>query len=381
MKVLHLIDSAGLYGAERVLLALCEAQRAAGSEVVIGSIREPHESGRPLDAAARAAGIPLQSLPMKAGFSMDGMRSLVRYAREARVDVIHSHGYKSNILLALARTFECTPPIVSTVHGWTARAGGFSKLHLYEWLDRRLLRRLDALVFVSRAMLRHPAVSPALAARATVIHNGLAGGSAPAEHRERTPLEQNVIAFCERRFTIGAIGRLSIEKGFDVLIRALGALRASGLDVQVALLGEGPERGALESLARELGVQDRLLLAGYVPDAFRMLPFFQVCALTSHTEGLPMVVLEAANAGIPQVATDVGGVTEVLENDVSGLVTPPNAVEAIAAALARLHQSPELAQRLAQAASKTVKEQFSVESMRAGYDALYERISASPARP
>jgi glycosyltransferase involved in cell wall biosynthesis len=378
MKVLHLIDSAGVYGAERVLLALCEAQQRAGFDVVIGSICEPDEQGRPLDAAARELGLRVQSFPMRPGVSMHGLRSLVRYARDSQVDVIHSHGYKSNILLALARMFERTAPVVTTAHGWAAPQKGLTKLHLYEWLDRRLLGRLDAVVFVSRTMLRHRAVSSSLAAAATVIHNGL-GNPRQDRPREVTASEQAVREFCQRRFTIGAIGRLSVEKGFDVLVRALALLRSLDLDVQVALLGEGPERAVLENLARELHVEDRLLLAGYVPDASRLLPCFQVCALTSHTEGLPMVVLEAANAGVPQVVTDVGGVTEILQNEVSGLVTVPDSPAATAEAIAKLYRSPEFAQQLAQAAAIAVKQRFSAEAMFAGYAALYAKVSARPA--
>jgi glycosyltransferase involved in cell wall biosynthesis len=380
MRLLHLIDSAGLYGAERVLLALCEAQRRAGTEPIIGSICEPHQQGRPLDAAARNLGLTVQSFPMRTGVSLHGMRSLLRFAQDAQVDLIHSHGYKSDILLGLARMFAHTVPVVATVHGFTASGSGFSKLRAYEWLDRHMLRTLDAVVFVSNAMRRHPAMTPALSAYGAVIHNGLTADSSHQTPRSPTPLERPIIEFCQRRFTIGAIGRLSVEKGFDVLIRALAVLRASDLDVQVVLLGEGPERPALENLARELKVDDRLLLAGYVPDASNLLPHFQVCALTSHTEGLPMVVLEAAIAGVPQVATDVGGVTEVLENGVSGLVTAPNAPGETAAALAKLYQSPELRQRVARVAADVARQRFSIEAMRARYDEVYRRVSAQPIR-
>src|SRR6186713_1144813 len=136
MRILHTIDSLGIYGAETVLLNLAEAQSLQGHTPVLLSIGNPDCAPKAIETAAAARGIECIPFRMRDGLNLKGASALLQKANEQRIDVIHSHGYKTNILLGLTDKPGNAPPVVSTLHGWTAKKT-FSKLGLYRLLDQR----------------------------------------------------------------------------------------------------------------------------------------------------------------------------------------------------------------------------------------------------
>jgi len=172
--------------------------------------------------------------------------------------------------------------------------------------------------------------------------------------------------------TVGSVGRLDYQKGYDVLIRALAHLPG----VQAVLVGEGPERGALTRLAEEVGVGDRLALPGWSDEPRAHLSTFDVFALPSRFEGFPLAVLEAMLAELPVVASDVGSVAEAVVDGETGILVAPDDVDALAAGIARvLHDGDRAA--LGRAGRRRVLERFSVEQMAREFEAVYAQ--ASPA--
>jgi glycosyltransferase involved in cell wall biosynthesis len=235
-----------------------------------------------------------------------------RLCRELDVGVVHCHGYRADVVDAGVARAEGVP-VVSTVHGFT---GGGWKNAIYEWLQLRALRKMDRVVAVSAPLedlLRRRGV-PGEAIR--VLANAYTPPEEPLardEARERLDLPRSGAA-------VGWIGRMSPEKGPDVFVEA--ARRVGRDDVHWVMIGDGPERTGAEEAARPLGGRARF--TGLVPDAGRLVRAFDALVLSSRTEGTPMVALEAMAAGVPVVATAVGGVPDLLEGGAGVLVPPEN---------------------------------------------------------
>jgi glycosyltransferase involved in cell wall biosynthesis len=169
---------------------------------------------------------------------------------------------------------------------------------------------------------------------------------------------------------VGSIGRLDWQKAYDVLVRALADLPG----VTAVIVGEGEERGRLEALAAELGVSDRLELAGWIDDARSRLAAFDVFVLPSRFEGLPLVAIEAMLAGVPVVATDVGSVSEAVVDGSTGLLVPPDDPAALARAIASLLADPALRLEMGQRGRHRALELFRLEDMAARYETLYDEV-------
>jgi glycosyltransferase involved in cell wall biosynthesis len=183
---------------------------------------------------------------------------------------------------------------------------------------------------------------------------------------------------------IGAIGRLSEEKGFDILLRAAAQLVRTGQDIGLVIAGEGRERAALGSLAQELGLADRVRLGGYCPDPRPLYEAFDVFALSSLREGLPNVLLEAMALEVPVVATRVAGVPRLVRHEANGLLVEPGSADDLAGALARLLRDPELRGRLGRTGRTTVQADYSfaarMHKLAGMYDALLGRRSSAGER-
>lgn len=298
--------------------------------------------------------------------------------RGLRADLVHSHGYRSNILLGpVPRRWR--GPMLTTLHGWT---GGrrFSAMRLYEHLDHWALRRVDSVVAVSSSMLNLQALERVAPSRLSVIENGipplearmadLAASNAPA-------LPAAVTAFMRRRPTLVAIGRLSREKAFGVLLDGFAQARAEGArGCQLVIAGEGPERELLESRISALGLQEDVYLAGYIEGAERLLQGAAGFVMSSLTEGLPLVLLEAMQWRVPILATSVGAIPELLGEGARGSLVAPGDVAALARGLkdlilAREGAAPE-GVALAHAA---VSQHYTSARMAAEYLTAYRAIA------
>src|SRR5437868_295503 len=282
MRILHTIDSSGIYGAETVLLNLAGEQQQRGHTPIILSIGNPSSAEKPLeDEAARRA---LQCIRhrMRDGLNLAGARQLLEIAGQQSVDVIHSHGYKSNILLgALPRSMR-RQPLVTTLHGWTAKRT-FSKLGLYRFLDQRLLPRLDAIVVVDEQMKHAPAIRALDPRKVHAIPNGIKIESASGLiYAVGDPLAREILQFKKTNsILIGAVGRLSPEKNFAALVAALQRSRSA--NVGAVILGDGPEAASLQQQVAASGLSKRVLLGGFARDARKYLRLFDLLVIPSLT--------------------------------------------------------------------------------------------------
>jgi len=382
MRILHLIHSEGIYGAERILLYLAHEQQQLGHEPIIGSIRDPGTEETPFEALARSRGVRVVRIRIAPRPTPGVVRYLLQTVRTLTPDVLHSHGYKPNILLGpLPRRVR--GPMLATLHGWTA-ARVLSALWLYEQLDRLSLRRIDTVVVVARSMLQLPMLRTITPERRLVIENGippltqrladLTAGGAP-------PLPHDLVEFVARRPTLVAIGRLSPEKGFFQLVEAFARARSGdGDSLQLLIVGEGAERGPLTHRIAELQLSDSTRLAGYVEGADRLLAHAAGFVMSSLTEGMPLVLLEAMQWRVPIVATTVGAIPEILQGG-RGVLIPPNDVAKLAEGLLRVAHSERGSADGLGSSNQAAAEPYNSKRMAARYLDAYDALCGRRMHP
>lgn len=374
MRILHLIHSEGIYGAETILLYLAREQQRRGHEPVIGSIRDPGTPETPFEALARSRGLAVVPIRIAPRPTPVVVRSLLRAVRTVTPDVLHSHGYKANILLGpLPRRLR--GPMLSTLHGWTA-ARAPSAIWLYEQLDRLALRRIDVVVLVTRCMLQLPLLEAIPLSRRLVIENGippLAQRLADLAAAGAAPLPQDLVEFVARRPTLVAIGRLSPEKGFRLLLEAFArAGSANRGRMQLLIVGEGAERERLAQRIADLHLSESARLAGYVEGADRLLARAAGFVMSSRTEGMPLVLLEALQWPVPILATAVGAVPEMLGDGRRGLLVPPDNVDSLAEGLLRVVSARQGSGSGNDCRDQTVAELYSSARMAEQYLGAYD---------
>jgi glycosyltransferase involved in cell wall biosynthesis len=367
--VFQLRSSAGLFGADRVVLDLCLELPAAGYRPVLVPIIEPGGVGEKLRSAAEAAGVLVRPLILSHRFDRQAVARLRRLAAIEGPQILHGHDYKSNLLIQLAGIDDTRR--VATLHG---RVGTDWKLRLYEAIDARLVRSFDRVICVSermRAREERPGFQPIAIPNGIDLTRFVRAATDP-ELRARA---RSALRLPEEAEVVGSVGRLSAEKGYDVLVRAAARLVPSHPRLHLVLVGDGHERGALGQLAAQLGVGDRLHLPGLREDSPALYPAFDVFCLPSYREGLPLALLEALAAGLPAVVTAVGGVAEVIgEAEPVAITVAPGDVEGLAAGLAPLLNDSALRARLGALARRRVEERFSRREMAKAVARLYDAL-------
>ena len=365
-RVAHIIAPAPIGGAEAVVRALALAASRSGREALVVALLDdaaPH----PFVAQARADATPVIEVRCGRRRYLAEARRVGELLRERSVDLVHTHVYHADWVGYLAAR-RARLPVVATVHGYT---GGDPRNRLYEWLDRKLLARFDAVLCVSEAQRERMRRSGCAPERLALVPNGHACGPllSRAEARARLGLDAAQVA-------VGWIGRLSFEKGPDLFVEALARLGPPG--ALGVVIGEGAERERVEARARELGLgEGRLRFAGFRGDAPSLLPAFDAVVISSRTEGLPVVLLEAMGAGTPVAGFAVGGVPDVLDT-ASGWLAPAGDVDGLARALRALLEDPEQARARAREAGRILASRFGVERWLEQIDGVYARALAAP---
>jgi glycosyltransferase involved in cell wall biosynthesis len=285
--------------------------------------------------------------------------------------VLCCHGYKATLLGRVAARRRQVS-VISVSRGWTAETW---KVRLYEAMERFSLRWMDRVVCVSGGQERKVRRTGVPARRTRVIRNAI---EADRFARPDPEYGRRCRDFFRRppRLIVGAAGRLSPEKGFGVLVEAAAKVHQADPGVGFVLFGDGAERQALEEQVHAAGLGDAFVLAGFRPDLDRYLPFLDVLALPSFTEGLPNVLLEAFAAGVPAVATAVGGVPEVVEDGVSGYLVPPGDADALAGRLLDALADDERRREMGGRGRERVLGEFTFAAQSGEYQRLFEELTA-----
>lgn len=296
-----------------------------------------------------------------------GLYELWRLCRRIRPVILHLNSSKAGVLGRIAGAVARVPVRVFTAHGWAFKASPGLSGRLYLWADRLALPLTTAVVCVSETERAAGIAAGTCRDGSThVIYNGVETLPEPAGSGERS------------RVRIVSVGRLAPPKDFLTLVHAAAALDPE--QAEVVVLGDGPDRPALEAEIRSLEIDDRVELAGEVTDVPTRLRDADVFVLSSRSEGLPISVLEAMAAGLPVVASDVGGLKELVEQGISGTLVPPGDAPALARALAELGDDRERRRREGAAGRRRVVARFSIDACRAAHSALYAQLLSTRQR-
>jgi glycosyltransferase involved in cell wall biosynthesis len=298
------------------------------------------------------------------------VQEVAGHLRRLEGDVVCCSGYKPDVIGWLAAR-QAGVPVVSVSHGWT---GATMKVCLYEALDRLVLRWVDAVVCVSEGQAVKVRRTGARAENIHVIKNAVSLQQfGDPDSRYRRELE--ALFPTPPRRIVGAAGRLSPEKGFEKLVEAAATVVKADPAVGFVIFGEGPLRGELTRSIARLNLSDHVVLPGFRADLEKVLPNFDLVALPSYTEGLPVIVLEALAARVPVVATAVGGVPEVIEDGVCGCLVPPGDAAALARCIAATLRDDDQRLAMGQRGRQRVTEQFTFAAQREAYLRLFQKLT------
>jgi glycosyltransferase involved in cell wall biosynthesis len=321
-----------------------------------------HDAERRMDEA----GVRYFGLGRRSGTDLYRWLSLRGILRRERIDVLHSHMFGSNVGATVIGRLARVPVIVAHEHTWS-----FEGRPLRRLVDREVIGR-GSTVFIAvsrddqRKMAEIEGVNPK-----KILHvpNGIAPPPPPTGADVRAEL-----GIPAEAPLIGTVSVLRPQKALDVFISATAQLLRENPDLRVLLAGDGPLRGELTELVHSLGVQDRLLLPGYRSDASDVIAALDVAVSSSAFEGSPLAVMEYMESARPIVATRVGGVPDLIEDGVHGLLVDPGDVPALTAAIRRMLADPEAARRMGEAARERRRHEFTVDLMVRRFEALYERL-------
>jgi glycosyltransferase involved in cell wall biosynthesis len=305
--------------------------------------------------------------------SPGALRATIRLARARRIQVIHSHGKGAGLYGRIAARLTGAASI-HTFHG--IHPVGYGRLYLR--LERALARSSFAVVHVSESQAAEArALGLAPAGRTRVIVNGIDAASVRAT-AVRAPMSRAELGLEPDALVLATIARFDPVKRLEVLLRALPLLVARVPEAQLLIVGDGPERNALQALARTLGVGDRVVFAGAIPDASRVLPIVDLYVTASRREGLPLAVLEAMACGLPVLATEAPGHVDAVESEVTGRLVPLDDAPGLATEAGRLLRDPALRARMGRAGRDRVEQRFSRARMVEEIAALYREAVGFP---
>ncbi len=364
MVIWHLISSQGYYGAENMLVSLARASWEQGADVRVAVLHDPRGAYLEVADQARRRGLPTVTIPCNGRWDRAVVSSLRQALDVGPVDVLHCHGYKADVY-GWAACRRRSTALVATCHNWPSRRW---RMQAYAALDRMVLRRFDAVAAPSEPVaqkLRQSGVREAL-----YIPNGV---KLEAFQNAEPTLRPSASSPDSR--LVGFVGRMSPEKGGDVLLHAAAEVLRSRPETLCVFVGEGPSRADWEGLAQRLGLAGKVIFTGVRHDLAGVYASLHVLVLPSWTEAMPMCLLEAMASGCPVVATRVGSVPSLVLQEQTGLLVEPGEVEGLAVAIRRLLENPSWARQLAERARARVAERFCLDAMARAYQTVYERAA------
>jgi len=367
MRVVHLMASPFYGGPERLMLGMAHHLPRDVQSVYL-SFAE-HGKAQPFMDEVRRQGCDGKMLEHNAPRVAACVGEVVGELRRLNADILCCSGYKPDLIGWLAAR-RAGIPVVCVSHGWTAVTW---KVRRYEALDRLVLRRVDAVVCVSKAQAEKVRRAGVPDAKVIVIPNGI-DEEAFVEPDARCREEMERWFARPPRWIVATAGRLSPEKGFAVFVEAAAAVAQRHPGAGFVLFGEGPLRPALERLVADRGLQDRFVFAGFRDDLRRYLPNLDVGVMSSFTEGLPVFLLEAAAAQVPVAATSVGGIPEVIIEGQTGCLVPAGDALMLATRIVELLDNPAQRAAMGRAARARARAEFSLSSMGRRYHELFVRV-------
>jgi sugar transferase (PEP-CTERM/EpsH1 system associated) len=365
VKVAHVITELNVGGAEQLLVNTVECTNRERFEPLVVAL---YAGNTRLADRIRAQGVAVVCLGMTAKWRVDGLWRFFRLLRRERPAILHGWLFHAIVVARIIGRIAGVPIVVSARHNVNIGGSARERVNRWtNWLDDRTIAVSESIRQVEVTRGRSSAE------RVVTILNGVPRMAFPprAEARRRLRAEFDLPA---QAVVLGTVARLHKQKGHAVLARAVQQLVERFPLVHCVWVGDGEEKGRLETLVGKLGISAHVRFAGSRSDVPDLLAGMDLFVLPSHWEGMPVAILEAMAAGLPVVATAVGGTPEVVEDETTGLLPPPRDPVALAEAISRLLRDPERARRMGEAGRKRVETEFSMDANVRRVEALYEQL-------
>lgn len=367
IRVLHLRDSPWVDGPGRTILDTASHLDHNRVEYHVGALVSGVSKRHPLVEALGLRGASVYELDDRGGLDYALVELVVRLIDDLGIDVLHSSEPRSNLIALLCRR-KRKVKLVSTAHGWIVNS---YKARVLRTIDKIMLGMFDRVIFVSQATRRRVPEWWLPDSRTSVLHNGLVLDSYGEGFLRRKLLQFDRSS----RVVLLNVGRLSREKGQDLLLRAIARISRDWPDLQLKFAGIGPEERKLRELAHALGIGEKVSFLSFVEDMPRLYSEADLLIQSSLTEGLPNVILEAAYLGVPIVATDVGGTGEIIQDGHSGRLVRAGSVDGLVQAVSSVLADAETTRRMVERAHERIVTHFSFAARTERLMALYEEIS------
>ena len=372
LRHLTLIDRVGSFGgAERLAIEISKRLAPERFDRTLCATRwGPKLEARPSRARAledlSGHGVRFVGLHRRYALAPRSWQRLVMLMRREQIDILHAHKLGSNLWAALLGPLTGVPVVVAHEHSWSFEGGAVRR-----FIDRRVVaRRCDAVVAVSREdrrrMIELQGIQPE---RVIYIPNGI-----PAPPPPTGAVRRDELGLHEDDLVVGTVGGFRRPKALDVLIQAAAILREEFPRLRVLMVGAGPEWEALEKLIVELDLSSTVSLLGFRTDVSELLPIFDVAASSSDTEGSPLSILEYMEAALPVVSTRVGGVPDLVEDGVNGLLVDRGDPVALAKAVAELLRDPERRVQMGRIGRDRRRSEFDIDVTVERIEQLYEEL-------
>ena len=371
-KVLLLIDEASVGGGQNHVLWLAEGLAGDGFQVAVAC-----EARGYLVDELQSAGINHFSVEIRNTVSPKSFRALWKVVREFSPDIVHTHGGTAGLYGRIVGHLQ-KRLIVHTYHGiHYLHFEGFLKKYLYLTFDRQLLRWTNATICVAESD-RTLALEQRLAKRESnyLIPNGI------SVERMKVRLNRNLDRRKQKseKVIIGTIGRLHEQKGHKYFVEAAAELVKQLPNIEIRIIGDGDCRTQLQAQVVDLGLQDVIYFMGTRRDIAAQLSQMDVFVLPSLWEGMPFVLLEAMAAGVPIVATNVDGVSEILKHEFEGVLVPPRDPHALAEAIVKVFRNKKRTREIVVNAKKKIAAEFSIEKMVQSTESVYRSLVTTRVR-
>lgn len=336
------------------------------SELVV--TREPENQNLQLTTAFRDLQLPAHELPMSGRFDLRVVRSLVKLIRERNIDILHSHGYKSDIIGIIAAKITRIKSI-STPHGFEKTDDW--KLHQFIRLGCRAFRYFDLVVPLSLELCNDVRRFSVPEKKIVYVRNGV--DLTPIEFR-RPSVYRASSGQPETVRTVGFIGQLIGRKNVSELLDVFNAIAVENREVKLVLLGDGDSRAAYEDHASRLPTHKQIHFVGFQNQPLEHLATFDLFVMTSTLEGIPRCLMESMAMGIPVAAYDIPGVDQLIEHGKTGLLAPLGNKEALEKCWRELLWNGDVADEISQNAANHINEKFSARRMAVEYTEVYSQL-------
>jgi len=375
LRIAHVTASPNFGGVERIILEVGRAhQRTQDVEQIFASFPEGGNA-EPFLCEVEKLGFAAYRFQHDMPHLVAATFEFIRLLQQYKIQILCAHGHKSRMLGWFAAKW-LRIPIIGVSHGWT---GENRKVQLFDRIDKWMHRRMDHVVCVSQGQADKVIRCGTPAGRVSVFYNAVRMDrfDVPSDISWRHRLES--LFPNKPKLIVGAAGRLSPEKGFDILVAAAHQLlqkKKEGMELEIGLVifGEGFLREPLQKQIDDAGIASSAVLPGFTDQLDQYMPHFDVFVQSSHTEGMPTVLLEAMAARTAVVATQVGGTGELMVEGSTGLLVPPNNPEVLAEAMRKVLRDDELRRTMGENGRQRVEQHFTFEPQAERYWELFCRL-------